>query len=141
MGCLMSKFYQTKRFKDLERCWDKKLLDTGFADAERTKNGQRILKQASSNAYRSANIQARETRAEYYRTICYNAYRTTFVKPIDRLVMTMLADGLTIRKIVGELLRHGIKAHRMTVSFIIRRWEHRWGIRYWTLKERNLKYE
>lgn len=135
----LAKFYQTKEFRELEKRWDKILTETGFMDAERTKNGQRILAQNSSNAYRQACHQTREDRAEYFRALCYHFHRTNFDRLLDQRVMMFFSDGLSIKQIVKTLTELGQPIHRQTIRFIIRRFEHDCGIRFWSMKDRNLK--
>ncbi len=136
----MAKFYQTKEFKELEKEWNKFLEMTGFNDAERIKNGERVLRQNASNAYRQADEFEREAKAKYFQNICHHVNRTIFTNPIDKFVMTMISDGISIKQIVLELALMGHPTHRQTIRFIVRRHEHIWGIRFWSAKDRNLKY-
>lgn len=140
MGRSVSKFYQSAEFKDIEKTWERLLFKSGFVDAERTKNGQRVLKNQSADAYRQASAETREARVQYYRNLCYHTYRTVFLKLIDRFVMTRRSDGVSIKQIVIEIEAHGGKIHRQTVRYIIRRYEHQWGIRFWAKEDRNLKH-
>jgi hypothetical protein len=55
---------------------------------------------------------------------------------MDLTVMTMRGDGFTLIQITAEN-----NIHRKTVMYIIRRYEHQWDIRKWSLKQRNLKHE
>lgn len=136
----MAKFYQSREFRELEKQWDEYLKLSGFEDAERIKNGERVLRQNSSNSYRQAGDDEREAKLQYFQTLCAHFYRTEFPNPVDKLVMAMVSDGRSIKFIVFELSRSGHPTHRQTIRFIIRRYEHLWGIRVWTAKQRNLKY-
>lgn len=135
----MAKFFQTREFRDLEKEWNEILSQSGFVDIERTKNGERVLKQNSSNAYRQADEEMRSARQEYYRNIGYHIFRTHFVRCIDCRVMFGVANGLSIKEIVEELKSDQIEVHRQTVRFIVRRFEHQWGLRFWSPEARNLK--
>lgn len=130
----MAKFYQTKTFKGLQKEWEKRLLESGFIDHE---NGDQ-LKQNAANSYRRANALLREAKLEYFQIIIHQIYRHGYIPPdmdpLDLTVMVMRGNGLSI-----NLVAERNKIHRQTVRFIIRRYEHQWGIRSWTLAERNLK--
>lgn len=136
----MSKFFLGKQFKQLEKEWQKKLEQNGFKDIEILKNGQRLLRQSAGNVYRHVDERTRISREQYFQSISYHTAITVFPKILDGLVMHRYADGKTIKIIVEELARENVRVHRQTIRFIIRRYEHEWGIRYWTLKERNLLY-
>jgi uncharacterized protein with gpF-like domain len=136
------KFFNSKRFKDLEAAWEEKLKRSGFVDIEKKKkNGERVLKQNSANVYRQANEATRSAREQYYRVIAENYHQTEFNREIDRIVMGLFAEGCSIKNIVLALNEKQISIHRQTIRFIIRRHEHIWGIKYWSAKERNLNNE
>lgn len=123
----MAKFYHTKEFKDLQKVWEEKLFSSGFSDAE----------QRMQNPYRhSPSRETREGKLEYFRTITECIHSNLEINPLDLTVMTMRGDGFTNIQIAKE-----IGAHRKTVMFIIRRYEHRWGLRVWSLKQRNLLHD
>lgn len=135
----MAKFFLRPEFKDLECEWNKRLIASGFKDIEHTKHGERVLKQYAFNAYLQADDKTRLAREQYYHLIAMNVAVHSFNKLLDEIVMTKFAEGLFIKQIVLDLNKLGFSIHRQTVRFIVRRYEHEWGIKYWTLKERNLK--
>lgn len=61
----MTKFYQNRDFKNLQRSWYKKLSESGFKDQERFFGGDMILKSDTERLSRFP--AANEGRAEYYR--------------------------------------------------------------------------
>lgn len=135
----MAKYFG-KHFRQLESEWQKKLEESGFKDIECLKNGQRLLRQSASNVYRHCDERTRLAREQYFQSLSNFVNNHLFFKDLDRIVMTKYADGVTISQIVIDLRSQQIKIHRQTIRFIIRRYEHLWGLRYWTAKERNLLY-
>ena len=131
------KFYHTIEFKELAREWDCRLRDSGFIDAEVLKSGKRVLKETADFVFRWARDElVKDSKLEYFRNITHSVCKTDFIDPLDLTVMTMRGDGFSINEIAecNSINRH-------TVTFIIRRYEHKWGLRFWTLKQRNLKHE
>lgn len=136
----MAKFYQTTEFRHLDAEWNKKLVETDFKDAERSIGSTRVLKQRSSYAYRRhARTPNQEAKEVYFTLILQNIHTTSFDKELDQLVLSKFAEGLNNVAIVRELTALGLRIHRKTVMFIVRRYEHLWGLRFWTAKKRNLK--
>ena len=139
------KYYETDDFKALEKEWEAKLKASEFEDAERTVNGERVLKQHAENVYRQADLLTRENKATYFTMIAQRTAREKFTNPVDKIVMTMLAEGKKIKEIVYFLQEHQHRRrshgpiHRRTVSYIIRRYEQKWGIKKWSTKQLNLK--
>ncbi len=131
----MAEFWRTKQFKVLQITWNKKLEKTGFDDCEVELKTGRALKQRASNAYRQANPLERESRLEYYCFLTHLVQNTIFPSELEKLVMEKHSDGHTIEEIVKKLNEKGIKRHRETISFIIKRWQVTWGLRKWSLKQ------
>lgn len=132
-------YWKAKKFKDLYTEWNQKLKESGFEDSEVESRGERLLKQRSSNSYRQADELERQTRLDYFLLLGYLAYNTDFDNDFDKLVMLRHSEGKTIKEIVDEINTQGISRDRKTIRFIIRRWQMRWGIRDWKLKQMNLK--
>lgn len=132
-------FWRTRQFKVLSQEWNKKLEQSGFEDAELEVKGDRVLKQRASNCYRQADKLERESRLEYYTFLGYLAHNTKFNNELEKLVMVMYSEGKPYKEILEELNKRGIIRHRTTIEFIIRRWQHKWGIKSWSLKQMNLK--
>lgn len=135
----MEQFWRKKSFKILQREWNKKLVETGFVDAEIEIKSDRILKQRATNSYRQATQLERESRLEYYCFLGYLAHNTVFPSELEKFVMIRHAEGASIREITDELTLRGIVRHRQTIRHVIRRWQTKWGIRTWSLREMNLK--
>jgi hypothetical protein len=136
----MSQFWDTKNFKKLAKTWDKKLKQSGFKDAEISLKGDRALKQRATNSYRQANELEREARLEYFSIMGKFAHNTCFNNLIEQHVMIRHSEGSTIKEILKELWKlKRITRNRKTIRFIIRRWQNKWGVKIWTLKQMNLK--
>lgn len=136
----MEQFWRKKSFKVLYKEWNKKLDDSGFKDLENDIGATRILKKnGTENNYRLISPFERETKLEYYCFLGYLANNTEFTSELEKFVMIRHSEGATIQEVVGELNLRGIIRHRQTVRHIIRRWQTKWGIRTWSLREMNLK--
>lgn len=135
----MGQFWRTSKFRCLNKEWNKKLKDSEFEDAEIDLKGDRSLKQRSSNCYRQATQLERESRLDYYLLVGSLANDTEFETELEKLVMIRHAEGATIKEIVEEIKRQGMPRERRNIRHIIRRWQAKWGIRSWTLKQMNLK--
>ncbi len=132
-------FWKTKHFKLQAKIWNQKLEEVGFVDAEVELKGDRALKQKATNAYRQATELERESRLGYYRLLGHLASNTQFQNELEELVMLRHADGATIKEIVQEINSKGLSFHRQTIRHIIRRWQMKWGVKTWSLKQMNLK--
>ncbi len=135
----MEQFWRTKKFKTLIVVWNKKLEISGFKDAEIEVKGDRALKQRATNAYRQASELERESRLEYYSFLGYLAHNTKFEDLTEQLIMIRHSEGYEDKEIVEELKSMGCSKHRQTVSYIIKRWQMKWGVKNWSLKQRNLR--
>lgn len=135
----VAEFWKSKGFKSLSKEWELRLTGSGFSDAEEDSKGERSLKQRADNCYRQASSLERETRLEYFSVLGSLAHATEFDDDIEAFIMLRHSEGAIIKEIVDELEARGIKKFRKTVSYIIRRWQMRWGLRTWTRKEMNLK--
>ena len=135
----MAEFWRTKVFKVLSKEWNDRLKITGFIDAEIELKNDRALKQRATNSYRQATELERESRLEYYCFLGYLTNNTLFPTELEKHIMVRHADGATIKEIVQEISSRGISRDRKTVRRIIRRWQTKWGIINWSLKEMHLK--
>lgn len=135
----MGQFWRTAKFRVLNREWNKKLEEVKFKDAEIDLKGDRSLKQRASNAYRQATLLERESRLDYYLLLGNLTSSTQFDNKLEELVMVRHAEGATIKEIVEEITKRGMPRERRNIRHIIRRWQAKWGIRTWTLKQMNLK--
>lgn len=154
----MAEFWKTKQFKSLLNQWNKKLEQSGFEDAEIELKHDRALRQRATNSYRQANQLERDSRLNYFRQISYFANNTSIVNgesglslfeyacfpnELEKIVMIRHSEGAAIKEIIDELKNIlqdvGDESRRKTVRFIIRKWQMKWGIRSWSLKQLNLK--
>jgi hypothetical protein len=135
----MEQFWRTKKFKTLTVVWNKKLEASGFHDAEIELKGDRALKQRATNSYRQASELERESRLEYYCFLGYLAHNTIFVDEIEKFIMIRHSEGAEDKEIVEELKNMGVSRHRQTVSYVIKRWQVKWGVKNWSLRQRNLR--
>ena len=135
----MEQFWRTKKFKTLIVVWNKKLEESGFNDAEIELKGDRALKQRATNSYRQASELERESRLEYYSFLGYLAHNTNFIDEVEKLIMIRHSEGAEDKEIVEELKNIGVSRHRQTVSYVIKRWQVKWGVKNWSLRQRNLR--
>ena len=77
--------------------------------------------------------------ADYYRQIQQAAELEAFESQVHELIMKMRGEGKKICEIIVGLRKKRKRIHRETVRHVIRRYEHKWKVREWTLKEMNLK--
>ena len=135
---MAKKFFQTKEFKELSKIWEEKLNREGLCQIEKQIGEKRVLVQNSSNVYRQMESTRREAKEIYFQRLGACIYQAHFDCQLDRIIMTLKADGATITEICIQLLELGMSRYRRTVRLIIRKYEDRWGIRSW--KPEQLKY-
>jgi len=139
-------YWATEEFKELSKEWDQKLENSGFKDEETTIDGERVLKQQASNVYRQADVITKEAKLKYYQQLSSAVQKDPPTDPIHKIIMTMTAEGATIKEIVKVLAKkkYRLRAHgaidRHTVGFIRRRYEMKWGIKHWNPKQLNLTH-
>lgn len=143
----MAEFWKIKKLDDkLKKEWEKKLKDSGFNDAEKEINGERVLiENTTANSkfgilanYKLAAEVVRENKAEYFRVL-YQKFseEKSFEDSEDRLIMERTAEGRTIKEISDELKeklsnnRVRSKFNRNTIRYVRRRYENKWGIKKW----------
>lgn len=132
----MAEFWKTKAFLILSKEWDKRLKLCGFVDAEVNIKRDRALKQRATNSYRQASELERDTRLDYYRILGYLANNTEFTNDLEKYVMIKHSEGHMIKEIIEGL---NFSRDRRTIRHIIRRWQMKWGIKHWSLRQMNLK--
>ncbi len=135
----MAKFWRSNQFRQLNNEWSEILKNTGFQDAEKEIAGERVLKQSSDYAYRrSETVEVvRENKLTYFSLLSEHiAKNPRFDDDSDCLIMTLTAEGHTIREISDELQLKGMRKHnRDTIRYVRRRYEDKWGIKTWTAME------
>lgn len=132
-------FWRSRNFRQLAKTWNQKLEEVGFIDSEIDLKGDRSLRQRATNAYRQASELERESRLGYYRLLGYLANNEQFQNALEELVMQRHADGASIKEIVNEVKQSGLSRDRKTIRHIIRRWQMKWGVKTWSLRQMNLK--
>lgn len=135
----MTEFWRTKKFRELYKTWNEKLKESEFEDAEIDLKGDRALKQKAANSYRQATELERDTRFEYFRILGSLANHSEFKCELHKTIMLKHADGSTIKEIVEAIRLEGITKDRKTVGYIIRRYQHKWGLKHWTPKQMKIK--
>lgn len=135
----MADFWRTRTFRTLSKDWDQILEKSGFNDVEKDLTNARVLKKRASSCYERAVEVERETKLEYYCFLGYLANNTIFPSELEKLVMIRHSEGAKIQEITREIENTGISRDRKTVRRIIRRWQMKWGVREWSLKELHLK--
>lgn len=123
------KFWQTKKFKELEKQWYERLKDIGFTDEEKLLNGHSVLKQRTSNCYRSAAAVEREAKSAYYTALAFYTGEQAFRDGVERLIMERRAHGKKIKEISIELRSLNQRCHRETIRLVIQKYEIQWGMR------------
>lgn len=116
----------TAKFKALEAKWNKKLTEKGFKDVERVggPGGVRVLK-TSSNPFRNSESYAiAEVKSGYYLDIARALSGTKWDCKLDKKILTLYSEGVTIKEIARQVLRH-----RETVRMVIYKYEDRWKIK------------
>jgi hypothetical protein len=132
-------FWRTRQFKVISQAWELKLEKSGFVDAEIEVKGDRVLKQRATNCYRQASQLDRESRLEYFTFLGYLAHNTQFKSELEKIVMIRHSEGKTSKEILKELNKNGIIRCRQNIEYIIRRWQNKWGVKSWSLKQMGLK--
>lgn len=139
----MRKFYQTPEFRSLEQEWEQKLSASGFEDIEKRCGSNRELKLYSISFARWKRDDPQEAaiKRDYHQALQEQVSQAHFDSALDREVMMMKSEGARISEICKALLKEGILKYRGTIRLIIRKYEHRWGIRNWKpeLMDYNLK--
>lgn len=136
---MRQRFWETTSFKQLETEYNELLKKNGFVDIEVHVNGEKVLSQYAAKAHWQPKTLSRLGKLKYYEDLLHHAYNFNFESNIDQVILCLRAEGKSIKNILLELNKIGINKHRETIRFIIRRYEHSWGLKNWTLKQRNLK--
>lgn len=123
---MSKKFWNTDRFKWLQREWEIKLKESGFKDIE-DENGR--LKQNAANSYRTSIHAVIDGKQRYFELLGQWHHERDFKNDIERLVMQRRSEGVLIKDILMELESIGKKRHWDTVRLIIRFYERKWGIK------------
>lgn len=141
-------------FKNLQKIWYNKLRDTGFIDIEtadpfleqrlKIEHRRFFSKQNKHIGDRSVYAwrePALEAKIKYYLDLTHlvNDPKTYFRNDMDRIVMVMHSDGYRFPEIVRFLAAFGYKRKKRSIRYLIRRYEHLWGLRTYSPKQLNRK--
>lgn len=133
------KYWQTRKFNQLHDEWYEKLKSKGFVDQEKKIGSKYELIQQSSNVYRQASDVIRENKIAYFDLLQEHIAKDIFSNEVHKVIMERRALGFKIKEIVSTLEELGLRSDRKTknidrktIRYIIRNYEHKWKIRYWT---------
>lgn len=134
-------------FHKLQKYWYRRLAQSGFKDIEDDNqvlasdlcNHEIMFNEEEETCYENK-IEA-ESQDIYYRRLseAINDPSVTFKNEAHWYIMTRHAEGAMIEEIVRELIALGMRRERKSIRFIIRRYEMKWKIRFYTRKQLNLK--
>lgn len=123
----MKKFWQTEKFKHIERVWEEKLRQSGFEDIE---NNVGRLKQNAANSYRTSIVTVIENKLRYFELLGHHLHEESFMDEVHKLVMQRRSEGVTIKNIGIEIKQiWGKRSYRGTIRKIIQHYEMKWKIR------------
>lgn len=119
------RFWQTEKFKELQKEWEKILKASGFKDQEQ--NGK--LTQNAGNSYRTQIPEVIENKRRYYELLGHGHHQEDFSDPVEKYVMERRSQGAPLKEIRQELRAAGKKNGRETIRKIIRYYEQKWEIK------------
>lgn len=121
--------FKTKDFQLLFKEWNNKLLESGLQDVEETFSGQRRLKE-QGNIFHSVDPLIFECKQEYYLRLTEGVTNSHFQNESEKTILTLFSDGYSITDISDYLKENNLpKSNHRTITLIIRRYEHKWGIK------------
>lgn len=131
--------FGSPEFKKLQRAWYQRLEEEGFQDAEEIIAGELVLKQNAAHPYRGVDALQITTKEAYYRLLGNKIHSEEFSNDIDKLILTMFAEGKKIKVICQALFERGTERGRATVRYTIRKYEMQWGLREYSPLQLNKK--
>lgn len=132
-------FWKTKSFKELQRTWYQQLQKEGFQDAEEPIGDEMVLKQSAAHPYHGADQLVRTSKEAYYRLLSQQVQEAEFRSEVDRIILTMFAEGSPLKSIREAISKLGMVRCRNTITFTIRKYEMRWGLREYSPRQLNRK--
>lgn len=137
----------SEAFKKLQRDWYEILKRSGFEDIENddlslvSKSGNHdVIFNEEEDDHYSNDIEAKSHELYYQRlSESINDPAVVFKNEAHWYIMTRHTEGAMIEEIVRELVALGMKRTRLSIRYIIRRYEMKWKIRFYTRKQLNLK--
>lgn len=127
-------YWKTPKFEETKTYWYSVLAKNGFVDAENTKD---LLKEFSFYRGTRCPIALLYIKPIYYELLRDCLLNNPVDSDLDHLILSLKAQGKFIVSICEHLKALGFNRNRHTIGYIIRRYEHRWGIKKWTEKELN----
>lgn len=126
-------YWKTEHFKALQKAWYRRLEASGFRDAEEMIDDEMVLRQTAAHIYKDTDDLGRVTKEAYWRSLAqYVQEARDFRCDVDKLILTMFAEGARIKSIREELMRIGKPLARNTIRFRIRAYQIKWGVRTFT---------
>ncbi len=110
--------FKTKKFKDLQAKWYKKLADKGFEDIEDNKYEEPKLKAYHYLRFKTLEPDVHAARAKYYENCRGVLVNHRFKRALDRRIWELHTEGLSLREIETEIKQYYKKD---TINAIIRR--------------------
>src|ERR1035437_2318069 len=99
----MSEFWKVKGFSELLKEWAKKLADSGFTDVEIEINGERLLKQNSSNAFRTQDPMIISSKQRYYELVTNVLNWNYTMSDRKKIIITFYSEEKKKADIIKEL--------------------------------------
>lgn len=128
----MSKFYETDKFKRLQKKWQDKLKKSGFEDKEESVNtpikggNTDRLKTWSSSFFRGRFNQTQyEARAAYYRFASQFLHDHAFDNPLERAIWEHHSNGISTYKMVVLVNKSHTKIHTVITKLAKLMWKRR----------------
>ncbi len=150
-------YWNDPNFQALQKAWYQRLKSEGFRDAEELRGGEFELKEWASHPYMNERkkvkwreVGDKEKAAEqvkngirekelYFNLVSHCALNEQFPNQVDQLILNMYAEGARICEICEAISRLGTTRCRNTVTFTIRKYEMKWGMRAYTQKQLNIR--
>lgn len=132
-------YWKIPSFRALQQTWYERLRDEGFQDAEEFVDGEMVLKHSAVHPCQLKDKTTCETKEEYYRVLAQRAQESSFQNDVDHFILALYAEGKKIKLICEELQKRGTRRCRNTVTFTVRRYEMKWGLRVYSPKQLNRK--
>lgn len=131
-------FWKKPSFLALQKAWYQRLKDDGFSDIEHP-SGTSLKRPTGADSKYRQDTTTREGKEAYFRLMAHLVNQEKFVKEIDQVVMTLHANGAKIVDIQSALEKIGLTRTRGAIRFRIRKFEMRWGIKFYDKKGLNLE--
>jgi predicted metal-dependent hydrolase len=113
--------------------WEASLEDEGLSELD-------LSKSSSFKLFDSDVMPLSEgLKLDYYLKIFSMFHMEQFENEKNRKVIELWSQGKNKSEITRTLDTLGLHLNRETIRYVIRRFEHKWGIRNWTLKQLHLK--